>query len=170
MERGNSRIIFRRIYFTKTFLWDSSYNLDNEANKDMLLLMMMMMMMTTTCHFRRRFYHLFFLFCLFLSFCRQVVFLQQNLAFGYTRSLCRHREQEAYWAPADCGLPVFLCGDVKWETKRDDFGVPWLMWSFTTFKSRVGSLSRRNAWPCLPYLKKLQYCVQKSCFVWLFFP
>ena len=67
------------------------------------------------------------------------------------------------------GLLVLLCADIKWETKRDDFGVPWVLCSFTIFNSRLGSLNRRNTWPCLPNLKKLQYCVQKSCFVWLFF-
>ena len=33
MERGNRRIIFRRIYFTKKWLWASSYSMDNDESK-----------------------------------------------------------------------------------------------------------------------------------------
>jgi len=59
MERGSSRIISRRIYFMKKWIWDLSYTLDNDESKYMLLLMMMMVMTMTTCHLRRRF-HIYF--------------------------------------------------------------------------------------------------------------
>jgi hypothetical protein len=48
---------------------------------------------------------------LFLSFYRRIVLLQQNLVFGYTHSLCRRREQQAHWTPADgfTGVAVWRC-------------------------------------------------------------